>query len=328
MAKRGFVTGASGFVGGKLVHELLRLGWQVTALVRASSPLDDLPGSGLDLKFGDITDTTSLEAAIPRGVDAIFHVAANTGIWSGNNEQQSLINIEGTRNVVDAAIKAGAKRLLHTSSIAVWGQRSRVINEHSPRHEGTDWINYIHSKQAAEEIVRAATNTGDIDAVILNPANILGPGDRRNWSRMIRMVSAGNLPGAPPGGGSFADVREIAKAHIQAFEHGRRGQNYLLGGEHWMFIDIVHMIGEILDRPVPKRPLPGIVLKAAARVYAIGAGITGREPVLTPEGAELVRHDIEIDSSRACNELGYRYTPVRRLLVDTCQWMQAKGMLT
>lgn len=328
MAKRGFVTGASGFVGASLVTQLLQQGWEVTALVRASSPLEDLPSNEIDLRVGDITDAGSVRECMPAGVDCVFHVAASTSIWSGDNALQTRINVDGTRNVIDAAIRRGAGRLAHTSSIAVWGQQSRLINEDSPRYTGSDWINYIRTKHAAEEIVRAATNAGDIDAVILNPANILGPGDRHNWSRMARMIHSGKLPGAPPGGGAFADVHEVARAHIRAFEHGGRGQNYLLGGEDALFIDIVRQLGDILGRRVPGRPVPAMVLRAAARFYAMAAAVTRRAPDLTPEGAELVSHHVRIDSSRARRELGYRYTPIRKLLEDTCQWLETKGMLT
>ena len=179
----------------------------------------------------------------------------------------------------------------------------------------------------AEQIVKQAVSKERLDAVICNPAHILGPGDRHNWSRMIRLVSSGKLPGVPPGGGAFADVREVAKAHVEAFHRGRSGENYILGGEDTMFIDIVRMTGEILGKDVPQKASPAWLLQAVARVYAIIAAITAKEPDLTPEGAAMITRHIECDSSKAQRELGYAFTPPRALLQDTCAWLREQGML-
>jgi dihydroflavonol-4-reductase len=327
MTRRAFVTGASGFVGGWIVRELIQQGWQVTALVRATSLLDDLPSSGFELHFGDITEPESLQGAIAQNTDCVFHTAASTSVWSANNAQQARINIDGTRNVLEAAKKANVKRLVYTSSFTVWGQQNRKIDETSTRYDGSDWVNYIRTKHAAEQIIKAAADAGEIDATILSPAHILGPGDRHNWSRIIRLIYLNKLPGVPPGGGAFADVREIARAHVNAFEHGKTGASYLLGGPDTMFIDVVHEIGKILDRKVPGHTVPGLVLKLMGKLYGAVAMITGKEPKLTPEGAEFVIRHIQVDSTRARNELGYRFTPVDKLLEDTCQWMKIKEML-
>lgn len=327
MGLRAFVTGGTGFVGSNLLQQLVANGWDVTALVRASSPREDIEGLDLRLAEGDVTDADSLAGAMPESVDAVFHVAASTSIWSRNNAMQRRINVDGTRNVLEAAIMRGAGRFIHTSTFAIWGFHEDTITEDSPRLRNSDWINYVATKREAERVVREAVEYGQIDAVTLNPAHILGPGDRHNWSRMIRMVQQGKLPGVPPGGGSFSDAREVARAHIQAFQHGRTGANYLLGGPDTMFIDVVRMTGEILDRKVPQKATPAWALKAAGRAYTMLAAVTGREPDLTPEGAAFITHHITCDSSRARKELDYRLTPVRQLLEDTCEWMRNKGML-
>jgi nucleoside-diphosphate-sugar epimerase len=327
MSHSAFVTGATGFVGMNLARELVRQGWNVTALVRERASLDDINDLPLSMCIGDITDAASLARAIPKGVDGVFHVAASTNIWSRNNDGQTSANVAGTQNVVDAAVAAGAGRFVHTSSFVVWGFHEDVLNEDSPRLDNSDWINYIRTKHHAENIVKKAVSDDRMDAVIVNPAHILGPGDRHNWSRMIRMVNQEKLPGIPPGGGAFADVREVAKAHVAAFHHGLCGQNYLLGGEDTMFIDVVRMTGEILGKPVPKNASPAWLLKAVARFYVMLAAITNREPDMTPEGAAMITRHINCDSSRAMSELGYTYTPVRTLLEDTCNWLKREGLL-
>jgi nucleoside-diphosphate-sugar epimerase len=326
MTLSAFVTGATGFVGTHLVRELANEGWRVTALARKTSPLEDLEGLGIEFRHGDITDRDSLMDAVPDGVDAVFHVAASTNVWSPNNLLQTRINVEGTQNVVDAAMKRRAGRLVHTSSFIVWGFQSEVVTEQTRRLENADWINYVRTKWQAENVIDDAIARG-LDAVILNPAHILGPGDRRNWSRVIRLVDSGSLPGIPPGGGAFSDVQEVAKAHVRAFHAGRKGERYLLGGEETKFIDVIHLAGELLGRSVPRRATPAWLLRAAARLYSFRSMLTRLEPDLTPESAAMITRHIHCDSSKAVNELGYRFTPVRPLLVGTIDWMRQKGLL-
>jgi dihydroflavonol-4-reductase len=327
MRLRAFVTGGTGFVGMNLVRQLVGQGWDVTALVRSNSPLEDIAGLDVVLAKGDITDAASLRSAMPKGVDGVFHVAASTNIWSRNNDMQTRVNVDGTRNMVEAALAAGARRFIHCSSFIVWGFVDHLLTEESERSANADWINYVRTKHEAERIVKRAVAERGLDAVILNPAHILGPGDRHNWSRVISLVDAGKLPGVPPGGGAFSDVREVARAHINAFHEGRTGENYLLGGEDEMFFDVVRITGQLLGRKVPKHPSPGWLLKLVARAYVAAAAITGRAPDLTPEGAAMITRHIECDSGKAVGELGYRFTPVRQLLEDTIGWMRAKKML-
>jgi dihydroflavonol-4-reductase len=229
--------------------------------------------------------------------------------------------------VVTAARQRDARRLVHTSSFVVWGFQPELVTEESDRLANADWINYVRTKHEVEQIVKHAVEEDGLDAVILNPAHILGPGDRRNWSRMIRLVDQGKLPGVPPGGGAFSDVREVARAHVAAYHHGRTGNNYLLGGEDAPFIDVVRLTGQLLGRKVPRRASPAWLLNAVAQVYRLRAALTNQEPDVTPEAAAMITRHIRCDSARAQRELGYRFTPVDRLLADTIAWMRDKGML-
>ena len=327
MSHTAFVTGATGFVGANLVRELLRKNWQVNALVRSSSNLVDLNDLPIEIHRGDITDLVSLQAALSQPPDCVFHVAASTNVWSKNNGPQTAINVTGTKNVLKAAIQAGVGRLIHTSSFVVYGFQPQRFNEDAPRLGNANWINYVRTKIAAEQLVQEAVLNGSLDAVIVNPAHILGPFGRHSWSRMITMVNQGSLPGVPPGGGSFADVRQIAKAQIEAFHRGRRGNNYLLGGNSAEYLDIITMLGELLNRPVPQKPMPAWILRSVARLKALAAGISGKEPDLTPEAAAMITQHMHCDSRKAGKELGYQPTPVRKLLEDTCDWMYNAGLL-
>jgi dihydroflavonol-4-reductase len=327
MSLTAFLSGASGFVGSNLVRALQAGGWNTHVLVRAGSSLDEIEGSQVTLHQGDLTDRASVMAAIPRGADAVFHVGASTSFWSRNNAAQDQVNIDGTQNMIDAAEAAQARRFIHTSSFATWGFRNTEITEASERTPETDWINYVRSKYLAEEAVLQANRENRIDAVILNPAHILGPGDHNNWSRMIRLVDRRKLIAAPPGGGNFSDVNEIARAHIEAFHRGRAGEKYLLGGEYAEFTRVVAITGEVLGRRVPGSAAPAWIMRAWGHVNAAVAGLTGNQPDITPESAAMVSYRMACDSSKAQQELNYRFTPIRRLIESTADWMKNKGLL-
>ena len=327
MARTAFITGASGFVGGHVARELHGRGWEVHILARPTSLLDEISDVPVTLHHGDVTDPASLHAAIPKGVDAVFHVAASTSLWSRNDRQQTEINLDGTRNTLEAAASAGAGRFIHTSSFAAWGLLDGEFTEESPRTESSDWINYVRTKHLSERLVLEAIDSGRIDGVVLNPGNVLGPGDRHNWSRLFRMVQQRALPASPPGGGNFCDVRQVALAHVTAAEKGRSGHRYLLGGEYGTYREVIALAGEILDVRVPERTLPRWVLAAWARLSAAAARFTGREPDITPEGNALSCHEIRCTSDKAERELGYRAVALRQMVEDTIDWMKSRGML-
>jgi nucleoside-diphosphate-sugar epimerase len=327
MSLTAFVSGASGFVGSNLVRALHSRGWAVHVLARPTSSLDEIDAVPVTVHRGDVTDSDSIMKAIPEGVDAVFHVAASTNFWSKNNAGQDRVNIEGTRNMTEAAMARGARRFIHTSSFVTWGFGNKAINEESERSGSSDWINYVRSKHRAEEAVLEAAKKHRLDVVILNPAHILGPGDLHNWSRMIRMANQGKLFAAPPGGGNFCDVREIALAHIQGFHSGRSGQKYLLGGEYSAFVDVVRTTGRILGKRVPRTAAPAWIMKTWGHVNNAAAMITGREPDITPESAAMVSYRMDCDSAKAREELGYRFTPISTLIQDTVDWMKMKGLL-
>jgi len=328
MSLTAFDTGASGFVGSNLARELHTQGWRVHVLARRTSSLEDINDVPVKVHYGDIINSESVMTAMPSSVDAVFHVAASINIWSGNNDEQDRINIGGTRNVIDAAVKANAGRFIYTSSFVTWGLQDVTITERSPRTSATDWINYIRTKYVAEKMVKEAAGSGRLDTVILNPAFILGPGDRRNLSRIFKLVHSEKLPGVPPGGGPFADVGEVAKAHIQAFHTGGSGEVYLLGGDIESYLEVIRIAGEILGKPVPGRATPAWVLRAMARFSSAISMISRREPAITPESAAIITRTLACDSSRAQRELGYRFTPVRELIRDTINWMNQAGMLS
>ena len=321
-----FVTGANGFLGLNLVEALPAQGWKVFALHRPDSDITFLKRLDATRVVGNINDPASLVRALPRDADAVFHVAGDLNLWSRMNAAQDRVNIEGTRNVANAALAAGAKRFVHTSTISVYGLQSGRIDEGARKQGRDSWINYQRSKFVAEEEVRRAMERG-LDAVIVNPASILGRYDRTGWARIIRLVHERRLPGVPSGKASFCHAAEVARAHIAAAERGRRGENYLLGGTDASFLELVRVIGEVAGRPVPARPTPARLLRFAARVQTLLAAVTGKRPALTPETVGLMTREMQCDSGKAVRELGYRAAPLSAMVRESYDWLRQEGFI-
>jgi nucleoside-diphosphate-sugar epimerase len=317
------LTGGAGFLGRHLLRELRAAGARVRALSRRAETDEVLAALGAEPVRGDVTDAASVRAALA-GVDAVFHAAADTNTWSKRNAAQWATNVGGIENLLAAARAQGVAGFVHTSSVSAYSHLvHETLREDVRQRGGESWINYERSKHAAENAVRAS----GIPFLVFQPAHILGPGDTHNWSRLFVLVDRGELPGIPPGSGSFADVREVARAQVRGWRESRFGEAYLLGGVHASFLKLLTQVGAALGKPVPKRALPPWALRAYARVQVGVAALTGREPKVTPEAAEFTAHHLRVDSSKAIRDLGYRETPLPELLADTLAWMRTEGML-
>lgn len=326
MGKSAFVTGATGFIGQNLLEVLHEAGWRVTALVRPGSRTGPATRLGAELVEGDVSDADSLARAMPEGLDCVFHVAASTSMWSRNDALLERVNVGGTRNVVEAALARGARRFVHTSSVAAYGLHDGRIDEDTPQLGASSWIGYFRTKALAEREVRAGIERG-LDAVILNPVHVMGRYDRGNWSRLVLMGAQGRLPGVPPGSGSFCHGAEVARAHLAAAERGRSGANYLLGGVDATFQELVRTIGEVTGRRVPTRVTPAPLLRALGRMSQWWSYVSKREPDMTPEGVAIACAHIHGDSTRAERDLGYRAVPLRAIVEDCVTWLRAEGLL-
>ncbi len=320
-----FVTGGTGFLGLNLIEQLTAQEWQVTALHRPGSDVRLLSQFPLQRVEGDILDGESLRRAMPRGVDAVFHVAADISMWSGHDARQTRTNVEGTRNVVGAALEAGARRLVHTSTWNTYGLWQRAIREELPQRGGSSRANYDRTKFFAEEEVREGIARG-LDAVIVNPSHIMGRYDRKGWAKLILAAHERWMPGVPPGAGTFCHAEAVAKAHIAAAERGRRGANYLMSGADASFVELFAVINEVTGARVPLRPLPAALFRVPARLGAAWAKVSGREPAMTPEGVENAIARARVVSRRAEEELGYRPAPLRTLIEDSWRWLLAEGL--
>lgn len=324
--KTAFVTGATGFVGVNLVKELKEQGWSVVALNRRSSDLRYLEPLGATLVEGDVTDRASIERVMPEDVDVVFHVAGNLSYDSTESAEQTRDNVEGTRNVAAIALAKGAKRLVHTSSVAAFGLHEDVITEKTPSNALSLPVNYNRTKKLAEEEIDKAIKAG-LDAVFVNPTGILGPYDRHGFARLIKLVHTRKLPGVGPGGTSFCHVREVARAHIAAAERGRTGERYLLGGTDASYLEFAQRIENAIGGKAPKKPLSPGLLKLLARIMPFFARLVGKKPDITPQVVVFLCGRSYVDSAKAERELGYKPVPLEQMINDSYRWLQQEGLL-
>lgn len=321
-----FVTGACGFLGIHVAGLLLDGGWNVIAYDQSNATAGELTARGAVFVEGSITDACAVMTALPEKVDAVFHVAGNTSLWSGKNAGQTRDNVEGTRTMVQAALSKKAGRFIYTSSFAVYGFHDKVITEDTTRRAEQSKINYFISKFYAEQEVTKGIEEG-LDAVILNPANIMGPYDYRSWSQLFLLIENEKLPGAPPGKASFCHVREAARAHIAAFNNGRRGQNYLLGGADVTYLELIQKIALVFGRKAPKKATAVWLLQALARLAESASHFTGKEPDLTPEKVKFFSNTLLCSSQKAIDELHYRPATIDEMIEDTRLWLITGGHL-
>ena len=325
MTKTAFLTGGTGFLGLNLVRQLTEQGWAVTALHRPSSNLTYLKRFPVKLVAGTIEDPDSVFSAMPEGLDAVFHIAGDVSFWSGHRARQICTNVDGTRHVAQAAQIRGAKRFVHTSSIAVYGVQAEEFDETAPHLGLSSPIGYLQSKARAEEEIQKAVENG-LDAVILNPANIVGPYDSANWGRLFRLVAEDKVPGIPPGEAPFCHVAEVAKAHLAAWERGRTGENYILAGTQATYLQAFQVVGKLLGHAVPGKTVPASALHAAGWLAEMKSRITRREPEITPEMATLLSVTLRCRSGKAIRELGFQAVPLETMFADCYAWLQAERL--
>ncbi len=324
-----FITGSTGFVGLNLIEELCTSTghWHIHALVLPEEDTRHLVRFNVSPVVGNILDRDSLRKAIPEGVDVIFHVAGDTSMWNKHNDRQYGVNVIGTNNMVGAAIEKNAGRFVHTSSISAYGHHPmRIISEKTESNALTCAMNYNKTKFLAEQEVKKGVSVG-LNAIILNPCNIVGPYDRVNWAQAIKGVYHGALRGVPPGLATFSHARDIVKAHIAAVDKGGSGENYILGGIEATFKEVFNEIERLLGKKPSDRVVSRSELKLAMYWFEIKSLIDRKEPALTPaKYNRLVGHQI-CDDGKARRELGFSTGSLNRMLTDSYNWLIQEDLL-
>lgn len=326
MSRTAYVTGSTGFLGTNIVECLIEQGWNVIALRRKSSNTRDLDRMKVTQVEGDVTDIESLRRTLPEKVDAVFHVAADTAMWSKANARQNRINIDGTRNVVQVALEKKIGRLIHTSSIGAFGNiHGPVIDEQTPSTAMESKINYYRSKYLAEQEVFDGIKRG-LDAVILNPAQIVGPYDYNYTPLMFNTIKKGGMMAVPKGSTVCGHVKDYARAHVAAFDKGRTGERYLLGGVHATYGELFQSIGRILNKKTPTAAFPAWLMSAIAVVMDQVSQFSNKEPLLCSEKVILLNNPVRISSKKAERELGFTTCSLDEMFRDCYEWMKTVGL--
>jgi dihydroflavonol-4-reductase len=320
------LTGANGFVGSAVARVLIEAGHEVRALVRPGSDRRNLQGLAIDIVHGDLRDITTLRGALS-GCEALFHVAADYRLWALHSDELYESNVQGSLNVMRAALERGVKRIVYTSSVATLGinRDGRPADEETPVRLGDMIGDYKRSKYLAEEEVKRLVREQGLPAVIVNPSTPIGPRDYKPTptGRMVRDAVQGRMPAYVDTGLNLVHVDDVAHGHRLAYERGRIGERYILGGENLSLRVILEEIARLAGRRPPRWRLPHGVILPVAHLFEAWAYITrGSEPRVTVTGVRLAKKHMYFSSDKARRELGYDPRPVGEALRAAVDWFK------
>ena len=311
------VTGGSGFLGTHVVRALAERGDQLRLLVRRGSTLDHLSGVELERAGGDVTDRRAVRKAM-EGVDRVFHLAGTTSMRPENRGAVFNVNVKGTRIVLEEALAAGVKRVVHTSSVAAVGPAKPrgTVDERNTFTIGHLGIAYANSKHEAEvEALRLGAH--GLPVVIVNPSFVLGPDDPKGTSmQLVRRFLLGRIPAYVDGGLNIVDVRDIARGHLLADEKGEVGERYILAGRNFTFDRLFADFARISGRDGPPVKLPG-------RAMALAVDAMVRVGLPLPVSPEEVRSATlwwTCRNTKARKQLGFNPRPHEETLEDAVRW--------
>lgn len=323
-----FVTGATGFLGSHVARVLTEQGARLRLLVRTTSDLRNIADLNAERVEGDLRDLASIEKALA-GCDALFHVAADYRLWVRDPDQMYRSNVDGTRGLIEAAWKRGVRRIVYTSSVATMGFSSNgtLADENSPVSLADMIGPYKRSKFMAEQAAFEAARAG-VDVVVVNPTTPIGERDLKPTptGRIVVDFLKRKFPAYVDTGLNLVDATECARGHVQAFEKGRSGERYILGGENLTLKQILDRLAAITGLSSPTVKLPYVFALAAGVVDETVTGrILGREPRATIDAVRMGRKKMFITSAKAERELSWRSVPVDAALQRSVDWFRANG---
>jgi dihydroflavonol-4-reductase len=324
------VTGGAGFIGSHLVRRLLAQDERVRVLERPGAMVAHLPLEQIEMVHGDVRERAAVERAV-RGCAAVYHLAANPQLWSACRADFHQVNYLGAVNVLDAALAAGVRRVLHTSteSILTRTRQSTPIAEDQHVTIRDAVGRYCRSKFLAERhALRLARDGAPI--VVVNPTLPVGPSDhgRSPPTQMILDFCLGKRREYIDASLNMIDVRDVAEGMVLALQRGRPGRRYLLGNENLSLRELFAILSRFTGQPVPSRRIPYPVALAAAYVNEwLADVITRRPPVATVTGVKLTRRRMHFDPRRTLDELGLRPRPIAEALADAVAWFRVLGWL-
>jgi len=318
------VTGASGFLGWHVARALVERGFAVRALVRPGSSVE---GLAVERAAGDLRDPASLERAVA-GCGLLFHVAADYRLWSKDPSELYRSNVDGTRNLFEAARRAGIERVVYTSTVGCIGiPHGGVGDETTPVTLEEMAGDYKRSKFLAEQVALEFARDG-FPVVIVNPTAPIGDHDVKPTptGKIVLDFLKGDMPAFIDTGLNVVDVRDTAIGHLLACERGRVGERYILGSENLTLEQILGLLAEITGRKAPKMKLPYAVAWCAGACSTAWAGLTGTPPRVPIEGVRMARKKMWVTHEKARRELGFEPGPARTALTRAVEWFGGLGL--
>lgn len=318
------VTGGSGVVGRSVVEHLIAAGEEVWALARSGRSSELLESVGARVVSGDLFDDDAV-ARLVKGRSRVFHIAGVNEMCSLDTTDMWRVNVDGSIRVLDASIRAGADRFIHTSSAVTVGEVGGSVGTENTMHRGYFLSEYERSKTVAERLV--LDRSGDVEIVSVNPSSVQGPGRSTGTGALFLAIARGDLPFLVDTTISIVDIDDCARGHLLAAEKGEPGQRYLLSGPVVSVREAVRMMNELTDRHRSPWFLRPSVFIALASIVEAGSRLVHRQSPLCAESARVLLHGHHYDGSRASEDLGLEYTRLDDTLRRTLDWFDSEGLL-
>jgi dihydroflavonol-4-reductase len=322
------VTGASGFVGSAVAKVFREAGFPVRVLVRTSSPRTNIDPAD-SLFTGDLCDRDAVAAAL-RGVRYLVHTAADYRLWAPSPADIFRTNVDGTRILMEEALRAGVERIVYTSSVATIDPSTGTsADESRPLSEERAVGAYKKSKVMAERLVEDMVGHHRLPAIIVNPSTPIGPRDVRPTptGRIIVEAASGRMPGFVDTGLNLAHVDDVAAGHLAALRKGVIGERYILGGENVLLRSMLTDVAQMTGRRPPWLRVPVAAVYPLAFGAEMWSHLSGREPFATRDALRMARYRMFFDDSKARRDLDYRSRPYREAIADAIAWFRDAGYI-
>ena len=325
---KAFITGATGFVGSHVARVLAEQGACLRLLVRKTSRLENIASIPGERVVGDLTDAESLKNGMA-GCEAVFHVAADYRLWTRNPHEMYAANVEGTRAIIKAAQEAGARRVVYCSTVATMGftGNGAMTDENSPVSLADMIGHYKRSKFMAEQVVLEAAKAG-ANIVMVNPTAPIGEQDIKPTptGRIVLDFLKGKFPAYVETGLNLVDVKEVAQAHVAAYERAKPGERYILGGENLTLKQVLDKLSTISGVPSPTIKLPYAVAFVSGMFDTFFTGMVfQKEPRVTLDAVRMGKKKMWASSDKAARDLGWAPSPIDGALRRATDWFKANG---
>jgi dihydroflavonol-4-reductase len=321
------VTGATGFIGANIVRALLAAGETVRVLVRRGSNTRNINGLPIEIVPGDLRQAASLRPAL-HGCRTLYHAAAHYSLWTPYPEEVYAINVAGTTHLLQAALELGVEKVVYTSSVATLALPAdgSPANETMPLPLSQALGHYKRSKVLAEQRVLALGAQG-LPVVLVHPSAPVGPWDIKPTptGKIIVDFLRRKLPAYLDTGLNLIDVRDVARGHLLAAEHGVIGERYILGHRNMSLRDILQVLAEVSGLPAPRWKIPYGIALTAGYVSTGIAWMTKQPPAVPLVGVRLARHPMYFTAQKAVRELGLPQSPIEEALRQAVQWFRERG---